>query len=188
MPDAPARLQFRPARMFDWPEMARLWRVNFPNDKPGRISYHLRHYLGCIFVGCLDGRVAGFYTILPGDHPDSKVAADLAWLDFIALDPALQGRGLGRELIADAERQAAAWGYRRMEMACDRDNRQAIGINRNRGYELLDRPGSRLSWACHLTPTGPLRPPRGPLFWRRDRCLRKYVYLPIYLLLTGLRG
>lgn len=185
MSDQPTRIQIRRARMRDWPELKRLWAINFPTNKPQRISYHLRQYLDYTFVGWFQGRIAGFYTIIPGDHPDSKVPADIVWFDVIALDPALHGQGFGRELIADLERRAAALGYARIEMACDRDNAKAIGINRSRGYELLDRPGNRLSWACHLTPTGPRRSPRSKLFWRIDRLRKKFIYLPIFVILTG---
>ncbi|MEH3054015.1 MAG: GNAT family N-acetyltransferase [Patulibacter minatonensis] len=49
-----------------------------------------------------DGLVGGFLTLVPsGDH---------LLLETVAVDPALQGRGLGRRLLALAEERAAALG------------------------------------------------------------------------------
>lgn len=50
-------------------------------------------------------------------HNDADRTASRAWLGTLAVDPTLHGRGLGRQLLAYAERYAVVeWGSRRMEM------------------------------------------------------------------------
>ena len=53
---------------------------------------------GDAWVGVSDGRVVGVLVIRPGD--------DALELENVAVEPACQGRGYGRELIAFAERRA----------------------------------------------------------------------------------
>ncbi len=172
-------------RMRDWPALARIWRQAKLPDLD-LISYSLRQYLNATYVARLEGQVVGFHILLNPDMPDCPSAPDASWLQMIAVDPRHQGRGIGRALIQDAEQRTAAWGLRRMEMACDRDNQMAIGINRSRGYELLDRPGTRLSWACHIRPTASRRPARPRLYWLADRVRKKLIYAPVYTILSFL--
>jgi N-acetylglutamate synthase-like GNAT family acetyltransferase len=50
-------------------------------------------------VAEVEGEVAGVIVLIPGDHH--------LLVENVAVDPAMQGRGLGRELMAFAERRAA---------------------------------------------------------------------------------
>ncbi|RKT88075.1 Acetyltransferase (GNAT) domain-containing protein [Saccharopolyspora antimicrobica] len=59
-----------------------------------------------------DGRPLGFHTVIvPG-----RGAEDEGELDYMFVDDAAQGRGLGRLLITDACRQARARGLRRLHV------------------------------------------------------------------------
>ena len=81
-----------------------------------------------------------------------------AYLGMLSVDPRRQAAGIGRFLIAAAEREAAArWGARRMEMTVIRQRAELIGYYVRRGY----------------APTGETRPfplddPRFGLPRRRD--------------------
>lgn len=57
----------------------------------------------------LDGRVVGYACY--GQIPCTLTSYDLYW---IAVDPAIQGRGIGRVLVAAAERHVATLGGKRM--------------------------------------------------------------------------
>lgn len=63
----------------------------------------------------------------------------LAVFGQFAVEPALQGLGLGRALLLDAERRAAAAGF--TEMACDTAGPAAdmIALYERWGYRLVDR-------------------------------------------------
>jgi L-amino acid N-acyltransferase YncA len=67
---------------------------------------HVRSHAGWIIEH--DGVVAGLIVLLPMD--------DHLLLDNVAVDPALHGRGLGRELMAFAEREAQRRGYRELRL------------------------------------------------------------------------
>jgi GNAT superfamily N-acetyltransferase len=66
-----------------------------------------------------------------------------AYLGMLSTDPQLQGKGLGRELMAAAERAAAdAFGATRMEMTVIRQRGELIAYYERRGYALTgeERP------------------------------------------------
>ncbi|HKY31732.1 MAG TPA: GNAT family N-acetyltransferase [Candidatus Polarisedimenticolia bacterium] len=65
--------------------------IDFALERPGQTDYHFR----CLDLG---GRLAGYMCY--GQVPLSDRCWDLYW---IAVDPALHGRGLGRSLIACME-------------------------------------------------------------------------------------
>ncbi len=60
------------------------------------------------WVAEVDGAVAGLLILLPGD--------DHLLLDNVAVDPGLHGRGIGRALLAFAEREALRQGYAELRL------------------------------------------------------------------------
>ena len=56
----------------------------------------------------LDDVIAGYAIVIDDGHR--------ALLDNIAVDPAFQGKGIGRALVDDAERHAATLGYEALDL------------------------------------------------------------------------
>lgn len=64
---------------------------------------------------------------------------DCARLFNVAVAPPMQGKGLGRALVAKAEMEARARGYKelRLELRCDND--KALALYERCGFQKLDR-------------------------------------------------
>ncbi|MEW6644793.1 MAG: GNAT family N-acetyltransferase [Pseudomonadota bacterium] len=60
---------------------------------------HVRH----VIVAELQGEMVGFVTVLPGEGPQAE-------LEDLFVAPEVWRRGIGRELLAEAERRAAVIG------------------------------------------------------------------------------
>jgi hypothetical protein len=58
------------------------------------------------------------------------------WLDYLAVDPACQGQGIGRLLMRDCEAAAAAAGLSRIELAAYTVNDRAIEFYKLLGYKV----------------------------------------------------
>lgn len=67
----------------------------------------------------------------------SRVGDDGAYFGLLTVEPARQAGGLGRQLIAAAERWAVErWGARRMELTVVSVRRELIAYYERRGYRL----------------------------------------------------
>jgi N-acetylglutamate synthase-like GNAT family acetyltransferase len=77
-----------------------------------------------------DGEVAG--SIALTDDGD-----DTAGLRWLALDPSLRGRGLGRRLVGEVVAEARRHGYARLRLETFSDLRTAAHIYREYGFELV---------------------------------------------------
>jgi GNAT superfamily N-acetyltransferase len=94
-----------------------------------RLGVHFRRDLlgaGGFWVAEQDGRLRG----VGGWSPDGA-EADLAWLRYLFVDPDAVGRGIGRRLVAQAERSAADVRRRRMHVW---SSLNAVGFYRAIGY------------------------------------------------------
>jgi putative acetyltransferase len=85
----------------------------------------------CFFVYEVSDRIAGFYKVFQRSAPEQHVA----YLSMLALNPAMQGRGIGRAMLADAIAKLSASGVTRVELRVENDNTHAIGFYRNLGFE-----------------------------------------------------
>lgn len=75
--------------------------------------------------------IAGFIVFYPrGDH---------VHLENVAVDPARQGRGLGRALIGFAERHARALGIGRIELYTNAKMTENLAFYARLGYREFDR-------------------------------------------------
>lgn len=86
-----------------------------------------------ILVGTAGGRVLGLATlhVTPVLHRPTGIGRITA----LAVLPEAQGMGIGRRLIAEAERHFAAAGLRRLEISSGSTHRDAYGFYRHLGYE-----------------------------------------------------
>jgi len=60
--------------------------------------------------------------------------ADALYLGHLAVDPALRGKGIGRQMLAFAHEQALAGGYRRLLLDVADDNPDAKRLYEGLGY------------------------------------------------------
>ncbi|KAB1654521.1 GNAT family acetyltransferase [Pseudoclavibacter chungangensis] len=60
------------------------------------------------------------------------------WLYYLAVTPELRGRGIGRELVAAAERRLEALGCPKVQLMVRRENRDVASLYAELGYEESD--------------------------------------------------
>jgi len=109
-------LAIRPADVADLPAMTRIVADAYGDytDRIGKppgpmlddYPSHVRHHTAWVVES--DGAVSGLIVLLP--------AEDHLLLDNIAVDPARQGRGVGRALMGFAEREAVRRGYTELRL------------------------------------------------------------------------
>lgn len=79
----------------------------------------------------------------PGGHegfePGAADPAGTVELFRIAVDPAVQGRGLGADLLAELERRAAAAGFEWAVLTTAAHQRAGVELYRSRGYREVGR-------------------------------------------------
>jgi GNAT superfamily N-acetyltransferase len=85
-----------------------------------------------LLVAKADGALLGCVLV-------SDVGGGVAVLGMLTVDPALQGGGLGRKLIAAAEQHARGLGAALMEMSVIRQRSELIAYYERRGYTLTGR-------------------------------------------------
>jgi GNAT superfamily N-acetyltransferase len=66
-------------------------------------------------------------------------AADHLWLDNVAVDPAHQGEGIGRDLLAFAEDEARRRGYAELRLLTNERMARNIALYARLGYVETDR-------------------------------------------------
>jgi GNAT superfamily N-acetyltransferase len=71
-------------------------------------DYAARIAAGAVHVAMIDGRLVGAAVLLP--------EGDALWLETVAVQPAWQGRGIGRRLIDLAEEEAVRRGLARVRL------------------------------------------------------------------------
>lgn len=154
----PAAPRLRAARAGDLPALLAL-EARFPGDRlsPRQFRHHLANPRARLRVLADGPVVRGYHLVL------MRAGSRWARLYSIAVDPAARGRGLGRRLLADAERQARAAGRRGLRLEVRQDNAAAIALYESAGYRRVaalpayyadGAPG----WRYAKGPPGP--PPR----------------------------
>ncbi len=81
-------------------------------------------------VATIDDRVVG--SVMAGYE------GHRGWLNYLAVDPALRGRGLGRALVAEAERLLGAAGCPKVNLQIRTSNSAVIAFYRGLGYAVDD--------------------------------------------------
>lgn len=125
----PAAPRLRAARAADLPALLALEQT-FPGDRMSARQF--RHHLAsprARWVVCAEGgRLLGYaLVLLRRDTPRARLYS-------IAVAPEARGCGLGRRLLAAAERAAAAAGATGMSLEVRQDNRRANALYEAAGY------------------------------------------------------
>lgn len=125
-----ADLQFRQATLADTEALLALENRCFKDDRISRRSF--RRFIEMprdrVIVATEDDQLVGYSLVL------MQANTRLARIYSIAVNPELQGRGLGEQLIGESERQAAAAGRIIMRLEVRTDNAGAIALYRRLGY------------------------------------------------------
>lgn len=94
--------------------VARPW-----NDPARDIAFARREPHSTVLVAEIDGRIAA--TVMVGED------GHRGWVYYVAVDPAHQGEGLGRAIMAAAEAWLAARGVWKVQLLIREDN---VGVRR----------------------------------------------------------
>lgn len=122
----------------------------------GQVASHPRillHGVGWSRVGLALRLLARRSPAAQPEQPDAVPRRSLGVL-AIAVDPAAQGRGVGRALMAEAVRRARQQGFEAMHLTVHPSNEQALAFYRSLGWtELPEADGrwvGRMSFDLHL--------------------------------------
>lgn len=120
----------RPARLEDLSEIEAIEAAVFDSDQLSRRSlrYYLKSRTALFLTLGVRNRVIGYSLV------SFRQGSPRARLFSIALDPAEQGRGLGRFLLGASERAAKARGAVAMRLEVRVDNARAIELYKKNGY------------------------------------------------------
>jgi ribosomal protein S18 acetylase RimI-like enzyme len=127
-------MQIRPFAPKDEAALVALWvkcgLVRPTNDPHKDIARKLEVRPDLLLVGELDGRLVG--GVMAGYE------GHRGWLNYLAVDPEVQGRGLGRALVAEAERRLRALGCPKVNLQIRTSNAGVIAFYRRLGYSQDD--------------------------------------------------
>ena len=105
----------------------------FPGDRLSarQFRHHLASPRARLRVLAEGGNLRGYHLLL------TRAGSRWARLYSLAVDPAVRGRGLGRLLLADAERQARQAGCAGLRLEVRQDNAAANALYAAVGYRRL---------------------------------------------------
>jgi GNAT superfamily N-acetyltransferase len=115
-----------------------------------------RHTLDCTLLGFAHGRLAASAALLTNDvlpFPDYS-----PWLGTVVVDPALRGRGLGREIVAAAVTHAALIGLANLHLWTPHHRAfyEKLGWHFVRDYALHGQAVSILGISLPQNPVNPV--------------------------------
>ena len=129
MPAEPTAPRLRDATVADLPALLVL-EAQFPGDRMSRRQFlhHLGNPRARLRVVLVDGLVKGYHLVL------RRRFSRWARLYSIAVAHTARGAGLGRRLLADAERLARRGGARGLRLEVRQDNAAAVALYASAGY------------------------------------------------------
>jgi ribosomal protein S18 acetylase RimI-like enzyme len=127
-------MQIRPLQPGDEEHLVALWKrcelVRPANDPHQDILRKLRVHPEWFLVGVLDGQIVA--SVMAGYE------GHRGWLNYVAVDPEHRRRGLGRLIIAEADRLLRAAGCPKINLQVRASNKDAIEFYRRLGYSVDD--------------------------------------------------
>jgi ribosomal protein S18 acetylase RimI-like enzyme len=142
-------VQIRPFEPRDEERVVDLWSrcglVRPTNDPRKDIRRKLKVRPDLFLVGLVDGRLVA--TVMAGYE------GHRGWINYLAVDPSLRRRGLGREILGEAERRLRATDCPKINLQVRSTNSEVLEFYRRVGYLPDDvvSLGKRLE---HDTPGG----------------------------------
>jgi GNAT superfamily N-acetyltransferase len=125
-------------RASQWATLARLMALCFQGLPPEQLSYQVRTHGPSSRIFTERGTPVGYWM-----HKVKRPGT--AWLEQIAVDPAMQGRGIGALLLQDYLEFAESLGFEQVALSVLRSNANAVALYRRWGFvEGADRTEDRI--------------------------------------------
>ena len=104
-----------------------------------RTYFEERHKAPIIFVAEAEGRLVGFLELDYRKYAPGCSSSPVPFIEGWYVEPALQGRGIGRALVEAAEARARAEGHHEIASDAELANRDGIAAHLALGYEEAER-------------------------------------------------
>jgi RimJ/RimL family protein N-acetyltransferase len=104
-----------------------------------------------------DGAIIGHVGVTPADDPEPHLV--------VFLDQEFRNRGIGSELLRQMIAYAGEWGHDALALRVTGDNRRAIDVYDNLGFDVVDRLGAELEMSLSLGDPIIARAKRPPIEW-----------------------
>jgi ribosomal protein S18 acetylase RimI-like enzyme len=126
----------RPFARGDTGAVATLWGTAFPDDRPWNappavIARKRARRDGLFWVATRGGRVVG--AVMAGWD------GQRGWIYHLAVEPGVRRRGIGRQLVATAERALAERGCPKVNLQVLESNRDIVAFYERLGWRVEDR-------------------------------------------------
>jgi aminoglycoside 6'-N-acetyltransferase I len=109
------------------------------HDDETRKYFEERPQAPIIFVAEADGRLVGFLELDYRKYAPGCTASPVPFIEGWYVEPALQGRGIGRALVEAAEAHARAAGHHEIASDAELVNADGIAAHLALGYEEVER-------------------------------------------------
>jgi aminoglycoside 6'-N-acetyltransferase I len=109
------------------------------HDAETRRYFEKRPEAPIIFVAEADGRLVGFLELDYRKYAPGCVSSPVPFIEGWYVEPALQGRGIGRALVEAAEARAHARGHHEIASDAELENADGIAAHLALGYEEVER-------------------------------------------------
>lgn len=127
-------MHIRPFQPEDEDALVALWRncglVRPQNDPLKDIRRKLKVRPDLLLVGILDGMIVA--SVMAGYE------GHRGWINYLAVAPELRRKGLGREIVAEAERLLKTEGCPKVNLQVRTTNQEAMKFYRRIGYSVDD--------------------------------------------------
>jgi len=125
----------------DWVRLREaLWPGSLSDhDAETRKYFEISHNAPIIFVAEADGRVVGFLELDYRKYAPGCRSSPVPFIEGWYVEPALQGRGIGRALVEAAEARARAEGHFEIASDAEIENTDGIAAHLALGYEEVER-------------------------------------------------
>lgn len=128
------RLTVRALEAQDEDAVVALWKrcglIRATNDPHRDVQRKLRVRPELFLVGTLNGEIVA--SVMAGYE------GHRGWLNYVAVDPAHQRQGLGREIVSEAEARLRELGCPKINLQVRTSNRSAIEFYERLGYSVDD--------------------------------------------------
>ncbi len=108
---------------------------------PKSIVIALRRRLRRIVRWTCPGFIIAREQGVPASSQTTSNSYHMIWL---AVDPDLHGRGVGKKLVVEMEKQVADKGFTSIHLSVDSHNTSAIGLYKSLGWGVVERVGHKL--------------------------------------------